>query len=163
TLALRTQQIIAYESGVDRVVDPLAGSYFVEYLTDEMEKRALEYLTRIDQLGGVIRAVEQQFPQKEIGESAYRFQRQVEQGERLIVGVNAFTADQQDAVNILKIEERVTDEQVARLNQVRAERDQRAVEQRLREVEAAARSSENLMPKVLEAVKAYATLGEISD
>src|SRR6516165_2284062 len=163
TLALRTQQIIAYESGVDRVVDPLAGSYYVEYLTDEMEKRALEYLTRIDQMGGIIRAVEQQFPQKEIGESAYRFQREVEQGERLIVGVNAFTADQQDEVNLLKIEERVTDEQVARLKEVRAERDQRAVEARLGEVEQAARSAENLMPPVLAAVKAYATLGEISD
>ena len=163
TLALRTQQIIAYESGVDRVVDPLAGSYYVEYLTDEMERRALEYLSRIDQMGGIIRAVEQQFPQKEIGESAYRFQREVERGDRLIVGVNAFRADQEEAVNLLKIEERVTHEQMARLRQVRAERDEHAVRARLGEVEQAARSSENLMPPVLAAVNAYATLGEICD
>jgi len=163
TLALRTQQIIAYESGVDRVVDPLAGSYYLEYLTDEMEKRALDYLSRIDQMGGIVRAVEQQFPQKEIGESAYRYQREVEKGERLIVGVNAFATDQQDPVNLLKIEERVTDEQVARLKQVRVERDRGAVEGRLGDVEQAARSGENLVPPVLAAVKAYATLGEISD
>ncbi len=93
TIALRTQQLIAYESGVDRVVDPLAGSYFVEYLTDEMEKRAIEYLQRIDELGGIIRAVEEGYPQKEIGESAYRYQREVEQGDRLIVGVNAFKSE----------------------------------------------------------------------
>jgi methylmalonyl-CoA mutase N-terminal domain/subunit len=163
TLALRTQQILAYESGVDRVVDPLAGSYYVEYLTDEMEKRALEYLSRIDQMGGIIRAVEQQFPQKEIGESAYRFQREVERGERLIVGVNALRADQEESVNLLKIEERVTEEQMARLRQVRAERDEQAVRTRLAEVEQAARSTENLMPPVLAAVNAYATLGEICD
>jgi len=163
TLALRTQQILAYESGVDRVVDPLAGSYFVEYLTDEMEKRALEYLSRIDQMGGIIRAVEQHFPQKEIGESAYRFQREVERGERLIVGVNAFRADQEESVNLLKIEERVTHEQTARLRQVRADRDEQAVRARLGEVEQAARSTENLMPPVLAAVNAYATLGEICD
>jgi methylmalonyl-CoA mutase N-terminal domain/subunit len=163
TLALRTQQILAYESGVDRVVDPLAGSYYVEYLTDEMEKRALEYLTRIGQMGGIIRAVEQQFPQKEIGESAYRFQREVERGERLIVGVNAFRADQEEPVNLLKIEERVTDEQIGRLRQVRVERDGQAVRTRLAEVEQAARSTENLMPPVLAAVNAYATLGEICD
>ena len=94
TIALRTQQLIAHESGVDRVVDPLGGSYFVEYLTDEMEKRALEYIRRIDEMGGIIRAVEEQYPQKEIGESAYRYQREVEQGERLIVGVNAFKCGQ---------------------------------------------------------------------
>ncbi len=163
TLALRTQQIIAYESGVDRVVDPLAGSYYIEYLTDEMEKRALEYLSRIDQMGGIIRAVEQQFPQKEIGESAYRFQREVERGERLIVGVNAFRADQEEPVDLLKIEERVTHEQLTRLRQVRAERDEQAVRARLGEVEQAARSTENLMPPVLAAVNAYATLGEICD
>jgi methylmalonyl-CoA mutase N-terminal domain/subunit len=163
TLALRTQQIIAYESGVDRVVDPLAGSYYVEYLTDEMEKRALEYLSRIDQMGGIIRAVEQQFPQKEIGESAYRFQREVEKDERLIVGVNAFRTDQEESVNLLKIEERVTDEQIARLRQVRAERDEQAVRACLGDVERAARSTDNLMPPVLAAVNAYATLGEICD
>jgi len=163
TLALRTQQIIAFESGVDRVVDPLAGSYYVEYLTDEMEKQAVDYLRRIDEMGGVIRAVEEFFPQKEIGESAYRFQREVEGGDRVIVGVNDFIDDRGTRVDLLAIDEKVTQEQIDRVRQVRAERDNGAVRSALDRVEAAARGTENLMPPVLEAVKAYATLGEISD
>ena len=163
TLALRTQQLIAHESGVDRVVDPLGGSYYVEYLTDEMEKRALDYIRRIDEMGGIIRAVEEGFPQKEIGESAYRFQREVEEGERLIVGVNAFQSDRHEPVEILKIDERVAEEQIARLKTVRAARNAAAVSATLARVEAACRGTENLMPPVLEAVKSYATLGEISD
>jgi methylmalonyl-CoA mutase, N-terminal domain len=163
TLALRTQQLIAHESGVDRVVDPLGGSYYVEFLTDEMEKRALDYIRRIDEMGGIIRAVEEGFPQKEIGESAYRYQRDVEEGERLIVGVNAFESDRHAPVQTLKIDERVAEEQVARIEQVKAERNAAAVSAALAKVEAACRGTENLMPPVLEAVKAYATLGEISD
>jgi len=163
TLALRTQQLIAHESGVDRVVDPLGGSYFVEFLTDEMEKRCLEYLRRIDEMGGIIRAVEEGYPQKEIGESAYRYQREVEEGERLIVGVNAFQSDTDGPIQILKIEERVAEEQVARIEKVKAERNSAAVSAALARVEAACRGTENLMPPVLEAVKSYATLGEISD
>jgi methylmalonyl-CoA mutase N-terminal domain/subunit len=163
TLALRTQQIIAYESGVDRVVDPLAGSYYIEYLTDEMEKRAAEYLRRIDEMGGIIRAVEEHFPQKEIGESAYRFQREVEMRERLIVGVNEFKEEQDTPIDLLKIDERVSHEQIERVKQVRAERESEAVCTALERVEAAARRTDNLMPPVLSAVKAYATLGEISD
>ena len=163
TLALRTQQLIAHESGVDRVVDPLGGSYYVEYLTDEMEKRALEYIRRIDEMGGIIRAVEEGYPQKEIGESAYRYQREVEQGERLIVGVNAFQSDREEPIQILKIDERVAEEQVDRLRKVKAERNGKAVSAALARVEAACRGTDNLMPPVLEAVKAYATLGEISD
>ncbi|MGZ6098079.1 MAG: acyl-CoA mutase large subunit family protein, partial [Myxococcaceae bacterium] len=163
TLALRTQQLIAHESGVDRVVDPLGGSYYVEYLTDEMEKLALEYIRRIDEMGGIIRAVEEAYPQKEIGESAYRYQREVEQGERLIVGVNAFQSEEHAPVQILKIEERVAEEQVARIREVKAQRNAAAVTAALAKVEAACRGTENLMPPVLEAVKAYATLGEISD
>src|SRR5215468_9010066 len=162
-LALRTQQLIAHESGVDRVVDPLGGSYYVEYLTDEMEKRALEYIRRIDQMGGIIRAVEEGYPQKEIGESAYRYQREVEEGDRLIVGVNAFQSDRDDPIPILKIDDRVAEEQTARLRQVRAERNPARVAAALAKVEAACRGTDNLMPPVLEAVKAYATLGEISD
>ena len=162
-LALRTQQLIAHETGVDRAVDPLGGSYYVEYLTDEMEKRALEYIRRIDQMGGIIRAVEEGYPQKEIGESAYRFQREVEEGERLIVGVNAFQSDKDDPIPILKIEDRVAEEQIARLKKVRAERNPAAVKAALAKVEAACRGTDNLMPPVLEAVKSYATLGEISD
>ena len=163
TLALRTQQLIAHESGVDRVVDPLGGSYFVEFLTDEMEKRCLEYLRRIDEMGGIIRAVEEGYPQKEIGESAYRYQREVEEGERLIVGVNAFQSDTDGPIQILKIEERVAEEQVARIEKVKAERNAAEVSAALARVEAACRGTENLMPPVLEAVKSYATLGEISD
>jgi methylmalonyl-CoA mutase, N-terminal domain len=163
TLALRTQQLIAYESGVDRVVDPLGGSYFVEHLTDEMEKRAFEYIRRIDEMGGIIRAVEEQYPQKEIGESAYRFQREVEQGDRIIVGVNGFKADKDAPIQILKIDESVAHRQIDRLRQVRESRDSSAVSAALAKVEAAARGTENLMPPVLEAVKAYATLGEVSD
>ncbi|HEX8698020.1 MAG TPA: methylmalonyl-CoA mutase family protein [Myxococcaceae bacterium] len=163
TIALRTQQLIAHESGVDRVVDPLAGSYYVEYLTDEMEKRAMEYIRRIDEMGGIIRAVEEQYPQKEIGESAYRFQREVEQGDRLIVGVNAFKSDKDAPIELLHIDEKVADEQKARLAQVKAERDNAAVQAALAKVEAAARGTDNMMPPVLEAVKAYATLGEICD
>jgi len=163
TLALRTQQLIAHESGVDRVVDPLGGSYYVEALTDEMEKRALEYMRRIDEMGGIIRAVEEGYPQKEIGESAYRYQREVEQGDRLIVGVNAFQSERHEPVQTLKIDERVTEEQVERIRQVKAERNAAAVTAALAKVEAACRGTENLMPPVLEAVKAYATLGEISD
>jgi methylmalonyl-CoA mutase N-terminal domain/subunit len=163
TLALRTQQIIAYESGVDRVVDPLAGSYFVEYLTDEMEKQAVDYLRRIDEMGGIIRAVEEFFPQKEIGESAYRFQREIECGERVIVGVNEFIEDRSARIDLLKLDERVTQEQIDRVRKVRAERDNGAVRSALERVEGAARGTDNLMPPVLSAVKAYATLGEISD
>ena len=163
TLALRTQQILAHESGVDRVVDPLGGSYYVEYLTDEMERRALEYIRRVDEMGGIIRAVEEGYPQKEIAESAYRFQREVDEGERVVVGVNAFQADEHEPVEILKIDESVAEAQVVRLRKVKAERDPRAVAGALGRVEAAARGTANLVPPVLEAVKAYATLGEVSD
>ncbi|MBZ4422055.1 methylmalonyl-CoA mutase family protein [Myxococcus sp. RHST-1-4] len=163
TIALRTQQLIGHESGVDRVVDPLAGSYYVEYLTDEMEKRAMDYIRRIDDMGGIIRAVEEGYPQKEIGESAYRFQREVEQGDRLIVGVNAFKSNSDTPIELLHIDEKVAEDQKARLAQVKAERNGAAVEAALAKVEAACRGTDNLMPPVLEAVKAYATLGEICD
>jgi methylmalonyl-CoA mutase, N-terminal domain len=163
TIALRTQQLIAHESGADRVVDPLAGSYYVEYLTDEMEKRALEYIRRIDEMGGIIRAVEEQYPQKEIGESAYRFQREVEQGDRLIVGVNAFKSEGSAPIELLHIDEKVAEEQIARLKALKSERNNEAVNAALAKVEAAARGTENMVPAVLEAVKAYATLGEVCD
>jgi methylmalonyl-CoA mutase N-terminal domain/subunit len=163
TIALRTQQLIAYESGVDRVVDPLGGSYYVEHLTDEMEKLANDYIRRIDEMGGIIRAVEEQYPQKEIGESAYRWQREVEQGDRQIVGVNAFKSAQNQPIELLKIDEKVHQEQVDRIAEVKRERSQAAVDVALAKVEAACRGSDNLMPPVLEAVKAYATLGEVSD
>jgi methylmalonyl-CoA mutase, N-terminal domain len=163
TIALRTQQLIAHESGVDRVVDPLAGSYYVEHLTDEMEKHAFEYIERIDKMGGIIRAVEEAYPQKEIGESAYRFQREVEQGDRLIVGVNAFKSKSGSKIDLLHIDERVAEEQVTRLKQLKRERNNEATTAALAKVEAACRGTDNVMSVVIDAVKAYATLGEISD
>jgi len=163
-LALRTQQIIAYESGVDRVVDPLAGSYYVEYLTDEMEKRALQILDKIAQVGGIIRAIEEGYPQREIAESAYQFQREIENGERKIVGVNSFKGDVEEPIPTLKIDEKVAHEQVERLHAVKRSRSQNAVQEKLRAVEAACRDErKNLMVPVLEAVKAYCTLGEVCD
>jgi len=163
TIALRTQQIIAHESGVDRAVDPLAGSYYVEHLTDETEKRVMEILGKIDRLGGIIRAIEEGYPQREVAESAYQWQREVDSGERKIVGVNAFKSERGDPIPTLKIDEAVTQGQVERLNAVKRSRSQRGVQERLRAVEDACRGNENLMHPVLEAVKAYATLGEVCD
>ena len=163
-LALRTQQLIAHESGVDRVVDPLAGSYYVEYLTDEMEKRALQILDKIAQLGGIIRAVEEGYPQREIAESAYQFQREVESGERKIVGVNSFKSERDEPISILKIDDKVAHDQIERLLAVKRSRSQAAVQEKLRAVEAACRDErKNLMVAVLDAVRAYCTLGEVSD
>jgi methylmalonyl-CoA mutase, N-terminal domain len=163
TLALRTQQVIAVESGVDRVVDPLAGSYYVEYLTDEMERRALELMGRIDVLGGIVPAVEQGYPQREIAESAYRYQREIETGERSIVGVNAFATEGETPIPTLKVDEAVASAQVERLRSVKAGRSAEGVTRTLFVVEAAARDGANLVGPVIEAVKAYASLGEICD
>jgi methylmalonyl-CoA mutase N-terminal domain/subunit len=163
TLALRTQQVIAYESGVDRVVDPLAGSYYVEYLTDEMEKRCAAILDKIERLGGIIPAIEQGYPQREIADSAYQFQREVESGDRKVVGVNAFKDDRDPQIPTLKIDEAVTQGQIERLNAVKRARSAAEVKDRLRAVEDACRGTQNLMPPVLAAVKAYATLGEVCD
>jgi methylmalonyl-CoA mutase N-terminal domain/subunit len=163
TIALRTQQIIAHESGADRVVDPLGGSWYVEWLTDEMERRALEHIRRIDAMGGMIRAVEEGYPQREIAESAYRWQRDVESGERVIVGVNAFRVEGEEPISILKIDETVARAQVERLRAVKASRGGERVKAALEAVERACREGTNVMPPILEAVKAYATLGEISD
>ncbi|MFL5398732.1 MAG: methylmalonyl-CoA mutase [Myxococcales bacterium] len=163
-IALRTQQIIAYESGVDRVVDPLAGSYFVEYLTDETEKRASAILERIDKLGGIIRAIEEGYPQREIADSAYQFQREVESGERKIVGVNSFKADADAPIDTLKIDEAVTRAQIERLQSVRRSRSAGKVKDALAAVEAACRDEKkNLMYPVLDAVREYCSLGEICD
>ncbi len=162
TIALRTQQIIGYESGADRVVDPLAGSYYVEWLTDEMERRALEHIRRIDEMGGMLRAVEEGYPQREIAESAYRYQRDIEAGERIIVGVNAFRSEE-GPIPILKIDETVARAQVERLRAVKAERNAQRVAEALGQLERTAREGANVMPPIIDAVKTYATLGEISD
>jgi methylmalonyl-CoA mutase N-terminal domain/subunit len=162
TIALRTQQIIAHESGADRVVDPLAGSYYLEYLTDEMERRALEYIHKIDEMGGMLRAVEEGFPQREIAEAAYRTQREIESGDRVIVGVNKFQS-REEPISLLKIDETVARAQVERLRAVKAERDAGKVEGALGAVERACRDGANVMPAIIEAVKAYATMGEVCD
>src|SRR5512137_451312 len=163
TVALRTQQIIAHESGADRVVDPLAGSHYVEWLTDEMEKRALELIRKIDEMGGMLKAVEGGFPQREIAESAFRWQREVETEERLVVGVNAFQSAEWAPIPTLVVHEEVATAQIERLRQVKATRDAKAAAAALAGVERAAKEGSNVMPPIIAAVKAYGTLGEISD
>ncbi len=163
TIALRTQQIIACESGADRVADPLAGSYYVEYLTNEMEQRALDYIHRIEAMGGMLRAVEEGFPQKEIAEAAYRYQAEIEKGDRIIVGVNGFRTEGDEPIPLLKIDETVARAQVERLRAVRAERSAARVTETLAGVERACRDGANVMPPIIEAVKAYASLGEVCD
>lgn len=163
TIALRTQQIIAEESGVANTIDPLGGSYFVEWLTDKMEAEALKYFEIIDKMGGMISAIKLGFPQKEIAESAYRYQRQIDKGEKSIVGVNKFCSGPEPTIRLLRIDPRVEKEQIARLNKVRRERDNQAVKKALNALEQAALGKDNLMPYILEAVKVYASVGEICD
>jgi methylmalonyl-CoA mutase N-terminal domain/subunit len=162
TLALRTQQIIAHESGVANVVDPLGGSYFVETLTDEIERGAWNYIEKIDALGGMVAAIEDSFPQREIADASYRYQLAVDRKEKLIVGVNAYVGEQ-EAIDILKIDESIRTRQAERLRQVRDERSSDEVNRCLATLRSAAEGTENLMPHIYEAVKAYATLGEICD
>jgi methylmalonyl-CoA mutase, N-terminal domain len=160
-IALRTQQIIAYESGVADSVDPLAGSYLIENWTDETEKRATDYIERIDALGGALRAIEQGYVQREIQDSAYRWQRAVDQGAKIIVGVNRFKVEEALALDVLRVNPAVGERQAARLRVLRERRDAAAVSAALARLEAGARGSDNLMPLILEAVEVYATLGEI--
>jgi methylmalonyl-CoA mutase N-terminal domain/subunit len=164
TVALRTQQILAHETGVANVVDPLAGSYFVESLTDTMEAEAMATIKRIDEMGGIIAAVERGYPQKEIADSAYRFQQQVERGERIIVGVNKFTADESDVqIPVLKIDPEIERRQMERVKKVRETRDGAKHAAAMKALRDACMSDKNLVPFVLDAVRAEATLGEISD
>ncbi len=163
-IALRTQQIIAHESGVADTVDPLGGSYYIEWLTDEIERQAGDYLARIDALGGALRAVEEGFIQREIQQAAYQTQRAIESGEQVVVGVNRFQRDEAPVSELLRVDERVRTAQVDALAQLRVERDNHRVEQALARVEQAARDPQALlMPLLVEAVEAYATLGEICD
>ncbi|MGE3271299.1 MAG: methylmalonyl-CoA mutase [Chloroflexota bacterium] len=163
-LALRTQQVLAFESGVADVVDPLAGSYFVESLTDQVEAAAWRYIEHIDQLGGALRAIEHGFIQAEIQDSAYRFQQELERGERVIVGVNKFADEQAGpTAEILQVDPEVRDRQIARLQALRARRDEPAAQSALAALECAARGTENTMPRILACVEALCTLGEISD
>jgi methylmalonyl-CoA mutase, N-terminal domain len=160
-LALRTQQLLAYETGVANTVDPLGGSYFVEALTDEIERQAEGYFKRIEELGGVIPAIEAGFFQKEIADSAFRYQQELEQKRRLVVGVNEFKVDEEEPIEILRIDPKLESEQVARVRDVRKKRDQTRCSAALRQLRKAAAGTDNLMPYILEAVRAYATEGEI--
>jgi len=162
TLALRTQQIIAHESGVTNTADPLGGSYFVEALTDEVERGAWDYIQKIDALGGMVAAIERGYPQREIGEASYRYQLAVDRKEKIVVGVNGYVAEEK-TLDILQIDETVAHRQAERLQKLRAERSNDEVQRRLSALRKAAAGTENLMPFIYEAVKAYATLGEICD
>jgi len=163
-VALRTQQVIAYETAVGDTVDPLAGSYYLENLTDEIEKRAQDYIDQIDRMGGSVAAIEKGFIQKEIGDSAYRYQREVEKGERIVVGLNKFQAEKEEKpTGLLVVDPAVGDRQEARLRELKSTRDQSAVQKALAELKTAAEGTDNLMPPILKAVTALATLGEICD
>jgi methylmalonyl-CoA mutase N-terminal domain/subunit len=162
TIALRTQQIIAHETGVTNTVDPLGGSYFVETLTNEMEQAAWDYIRRIDAMGGMVAAIEKSYPQREIAEASYRYQMAVDKKEKIIVGVNDFVTPEKP-LDILQIDETVEHRQHARLEKLRADRSAAEVERRLNALRKAAEGSDNLMPFIYDAVKAYATLGEICE
>jgi methylmalonyl-CoA mutase N-terminal domain/subunit len=160
-VALKTQQLIGYETGVTDTVDPLAGAYSIEYLTDRIEAEAKDYIQRIDDMGGAVAAVEKGFIQREIQDSAYRYQRAVENEERIVVGVNKFQTEDVKPSNLLRVDPVVGERQVEKLKKLRAERDQNAVDQSIEALIKAAKSDENLMPPIIEAVRIYTTLGEI--
>jgi methylmalonyl-CoA mutase N-terminal domain/subunit len=162
-LALRTQQILAHESGVTETPDPLAGSYYVESLTNRLEEAATAYLDEIEALGGTLAAIEAGFQQRRIQESAYRVQQEIERGDRVVVGVNRFRDEQAATPPIQRIDPDAERTQVAGVRRVRAERDPAAWEAALRRLDDAARGGDNLLPPLIEAVRAYATVGEISD
>jgi len=163
TIALRTQQVVAHESGVTNTVDPMGGSYFVEHLTGEMERQANDYFRKIDALGGVIPAIEKGFFVREIAEAAYRYQLMDDAGEKVVVGVNRYVLPEEKPVAYLRIDEAVEREQVERVRRVKAGRDAARVERRLTQLAETCRSGRNVMPVLVDAVKDYVSLGEISD
>jgi methylmalonyl-CoA mutase, N-terminal domain len=160
-IALRTQQLIAYESGVTNTIDPLAGSYFVESLTNKMEQGAEEYFQKIDELGGVLSAIDKNFFQQEIADAAYRYQKEIESKDRIIVGVNEFVQEEKLDIDLLKIDPEIEREQVRNLKKLKETRDNLRVQNTLEELRVSAGGSDNLIPKILDCVKAYATEGEI--
>src|SRR6202521_4210889 len=162
TIALRTQQIIAHETGVTNIVDPLGGSYFLETLTNEVERGAWDYIEKIDAMGGMVAAIERSYPQREIAEASYRYQMAVDKKEKIIVGVNDFVSEEKP-LDVLQIDETVAHRQAERLRKLRSERSQAEVSRRLTALRKAAEGKDNLMPFLFDAVKAYATLGEICD
>jgi methylmalonyl-CoA mutase N-terminal domain/subunit len=163
TIALRTQQVIGYETGVPDTVDPVAGSWFVESLTDEIEERAREYIEKIDAMGGAVEAIETGWMKKEIEEAAYRIAQGVESGDRIVVGVNRFTSEAEEPVELYSLDPDLQERQIERLHKTRAERDQAAVDAALEALEGAARGADNLLYPMRDALAAYATLGEVSD
>ena len=163
TLALRTQQVLANESGVTETIDPLAGSYYLESLTDEIEKRAEAYINKIDEMGGSVKAIEKGFFQDEIAKASYEYQQAIEQGDKIIVGVNAFREKERSTPPMLKVTEEQEKHQVQNCSMVKAQRDGVVVRTNLEALTAAARAGANLMPYILAAVEAYASVGEISD
>jgi methylmalonyl-CoA mutase N-terminal domain/subunit len=161
TLALRTQQVIAYETGVTATPDPLGGSYFLERLTLDVEEAANDYIRQIDAMGGMIPAIERGFPQSEIAQASYEYQREIERGEQVIVGVNKFTEEAEPPIDVLQIDETAEQKQIERIREVRRRRNESAVAKTLSDLRRAAEGSENTMPFILDAVRAYATVGEI--
>jgi methylmalonyl-CoA mutase N-terminal domain/subunit len=163
-VALRTQQIIAYESGTVNTVDPLGGSYYTEDLTNEMEEKAMEYIRKIDEMGGAIAAIEKGFFQKEIADSAYRYQREIDEKKRTIVGLNEYSVEGEECpIELLRINPKIEREQVERLQKLKRERDNKKVKETLEKLYDSADKDENLMPAIIEAVKAYTTMGEITE
>jgi len=162
-LALRTQQVIAHETGVVNTIDPLGGSYYLEHLTSELERQAYDYFDRIERLGGVIAAIEQNFMQREIADAAFRYQAEVEQGERVVVGVNRYEQEDEQPIPILRIDPSLEQKQIDRVQALRARRDRAAVEAALARLQSDVATDTNLMPAILDAARAYATLGEMCD
>ncbi|MBC7075630.1 MAG: methylmalonyl-CoA mutase family protein [Syntrophomonadaceae bacterium] len=162
-IALRTQQIIAEETGVANTIDPLAGSYFVEALTNEMEEKAWEYIEKIDEMGGMVAAIEKSYPQLEISDAAYKFQRQIDSGEKIMVGVNKYITEDEVEIPFVEIDDTVEKEQIERLNAVRRKRDNRKVAECLNDIRNACKKGENVMPYCIEAVKNYCSVQEICD
>ena len=161
-LSLRTQQILAFESGVSDVVDPLGGSYYIESLTNELEAQALDYIKRIDDLGGSVGAIEQGFQVREIGDAAYKHGQEVESGDRTIVGVNRFTTEEPQIEGLMRVNKAAAEAQVQRLEKLRNDRDDNKVKAALERLERVAQTEENTVPSILECVENYCTLGEIS-
>ncbi len=162
-IALRTQQVLAHETGVTNTVDPVAGSYAIEHLTNEIERGALAYFDKLDSMGGMLRAIEAGFVQGEIQKAAYEFQRAIEKKDQIVVGVNDFIAEEPRTIPTLRIDAEIERTQIARLNALRAKRDSARAQSALAELQRRAATTENLLPAILAAVEAYATIGEISD
>jgi len=160
-IALRTQQVIAHETGVTNTIDPLGGSYFVETLTDDMEQAAYEYFARIDELGGMVEAIKQNFPQREIADASFRYQQEVDQKRRIVVGVNDYVAENEDATPILRIDPALERKQKGRVERTKATRDSAEVERTLAELTAAAATDANLMPAILDCARVRVSEGEM--